>query len=132
MCRSHQVQYVLTNLYQRANILDVRGSDGKDVAIKKCRPSVHPFEGPIGQFLSSPELIKDPRNHSIPIYDVLPSPHEPDMNLILMPLLRPIDDPPFDTIGEVVDFITQVAEVSPFPLLRANSANDSIGHAVSS
>jgi hypothetical protein len=54
------------------------------------------------------------------------------MNIIVMPLLRPFDDPPFDTIGEVVDFITQVAEVSPFLQLRLDSANASIGHAISS
>ena len=30
---------------------------------------------------------------------------------IVMPLLRPFDNPEFSTIGEVIDFVTQILEV---------------------
>jgi hypothetical protein len=48
----------------------------------------------------------------VPIYDVLEPPGEADLNLIVMPLLRPFENPPFETVGEAVDFFGQVFQVS--------------------
>jgi serine/threonine protein kinase len=47
----------------------------------------------------------------VPILDVLHPPGEDDIMLIVMPLLRSLDSPPFDTVGEAVDFFTQIFEV---------------------
>jgi hypothetical protein len=35
----------------------------------------------------------------------------PDVEYIVMPVLRPYNDPEFSFVGEVVDFVTQVLEV---------------------
>jgi len=90
-------------------ILDAtRISDGKLVAIKAIRKSVHPFEAEIGQYLSSEPLASDPHNHCAPIYDVLQDPHDEDKQLLVMPFLRQYDDPRFQTIGEAVEFFRQI------------------------
>jgi hypothetical protein len=90
----------------------VRDSDQKHVILKQSMPSNHPFEVEIGKYLSSGELLEDRGNHSVPIYDVLEPPGEADLNLIVMPLLRPFENPPFETVGEAVDFFGQVFQVS--------------------
>ncbi|OCH94858.1 hypothetical protein OBBRIDRAFT_788858 [Obba rivulosa] len=90
-------------------ILDaVRVSDKKMVAIKAIRKSVHPYEAEIGQYLSSEPLASDRRNHCIPIYDVLQDPYDVDKLLLIMPFLRPYDNPRFQTVGEAVEFFRQV------------------------
>lgn len=91
-----------------------RISDGKLVALKKIRKSVHPYEIEIGLFLSSPSLLRDSRNHCVPTYDVLHTPDDDDIAIIVTPLLRPYDDPRFDTIGEIVEFFRQIFEVENF------------------
>lgn len=68
-------------------------------------------EVPIASLLSTPELLQDPTNHCVPIFDVLDDPLEPTKALLVMPYLRPFDDPEFRTIGEVVDFVSQTLEV---------------------
>ena len=39
-------------------------------------------------------------------------PDEDDTRIMVLPLLRKYDDPPFDTVGEVVDCLRQVLEVN--------------------
>lgn len=68
-------------------------------------------EIPIARLLSRRELQDDPANHCIPILDVVNDPLEPAKAMMIMPYLRPFDDPDFRTIGEVVDFISQTLEV---------------------
>jgi hypothetical protein len=99
-------------------LIDARRLDGKDVLIKKSRTFVNPYEGDIGRLLSSSELVKDTRNHSVPIYNILSWPHEPDLDMIVMPFLRPMDDPPFDTIGEVRDYLRKKISFWVVPNLR--------------
>jgi hypothetical protein len=97
---------------QNGHLMDaVRDSDKRHVILKRSRPSSHPQEVEIGRFLSSGGLLDARENHSVPIYDVLQPPGEEDLNLIVMPLLRPFNDPPFETIGETVDFFAQIFEV---------------------
>ncbi|OBZ69510.1 hypothetical protein A0H81_10164 [Grifola frondosa] len=64
----------------------------------------------ISLFLSSPDLILLPNNHCVPLLDVLPDPFDISASLIIMPYLRPFNDPEFGAIGEVVDFIKQTLE----------------------
>lgn len=85
-----------------------RVSDGADVVLKIIRLNVHPHEVDIGQFLSS---VPDPKNKCVPIYEVLVVPDADNTVLIVMPLLRPWNNPPFQTIGETVDFFGQLFEV---------------------
>lgn len=65
----------------------------------------------IAQYLSSPAVPHDLQNHCVPILDILPDPFEAKTMLMLMPYLRPFDDPPFTALGEVVDFVSQTLEV---------------------
>jgi serine/threonine protein kinase len=92
---------------QNANVLDAtRLSDGSYVVLKVSQPS----EADIGQYLSSSEM-DSPNNHCVPILDVLPLPQMEGKVLIVMPMLRPFNDPKFETIGEAIDFFHQIFEV---------------------
>ena len=82
------------------------------VLLKRISVTVHPNEVAIGQYLTSPLLSGDPRNHCCPILDVLEDPFDADIRIIVMPLLRKFDNPKFQTVGEVVEFFRQAFEVS--------------------
>ncbi|KAJ7162138.1 hypothetical protein C8R46DRAFT_1353155 [Mycena filopes] len=96
----------------RAQIMDaVRDSDGARVVLKQVYKSAHPLEEGIHRFLSTPgsELSGDPTNHCAPPHDVLQSP-DPDLQILVLDLMRKYDSPPFDTVGEAVDFFQQIFE----------------------
>ncbi|KAI0629607.1 kinase-like domain-containing protein [Trametes polyzona] len=82
-----------------------RLSDKKLVAIKSFftdRQEMH-----IAQFLAS---VQDSRNHTVPILEILPDPTDPQRALMVMPYLRPCNDPEFSTIGDVVEFLDQTID----------------------
>ncbi|KAF8874749.1 kinase-like domain-containing protein [Infundibulicybe gibba] len=90
-------------------ILDAkRVTDGLIVCLKRvtCRSK----EVQIGNFLSSPELGGYPDNHCVPILDSFQDPLSPEFEYIVMPFLRPFDDPDFWVVGEIIDFIGQMLE----------------------
>lgn len=89
-----------------------RISDGEHVLLKKIKPSEHPYEAEIATFFSSGPLASDPKNHCAPIYEVLKVPDEDDRVLLVTPVLRGFNEPPFETIGEAVEFFGQIFEVS--------------------
>lgn len=89
-----------------------RLSDGEIVALKLFLKSSHPHEADIGLYLSSEPLASDPRNHCVNLYEVLSVPNKDDQFILVMPYLRPYQNPPFETVGEVVDFVHQAFEVS--------------------
>ncbi|KDQ64115.1 hypothetical protein JAAARDRAFT_27739 [Jaapia argillacea MUCL 33604] len=89
-------------------ILDARRLDGTVVGIKRTKNTT--TEIAIALFLASEKCKRDPRNHCVSIYDNFSDPLEPDISFIVMPLLRPFDDPEFGTVGEVLDFIGQTLE----------------------
>ncbi|KAI0709586.1 kinase-like domain-containing protein [Cerioporus squamosus] len=94
-----------------SKVLDaVRTNDGQLVVIKHDSKSIHPFESDIALFLSSPPLSTDPRNHCVPILEVIDDPYDADRRLMVMPLLRTYDDPKFATVGEAVEFFRQAFE----------------------
>ena len=81
------------------------------VLLKLISINEHPEEIAVGQFLSSPPLSDDPRNHCCPVLDVLQDPLDPTARIIVMPLLRAFDDPKFITVGEAVECFRQAFEV---------------------
>jgi hypothetical protein len=85
-----------------------RARDGRQVMFKTV-PSGSELE--ISQFLSSPELIPESHNHCVPLLDILELPDEPEQKLIVMPFLRPFDNPRFQTYGEFVSFFSQICDV---------------------
>lgn len=61
--------------------------------------------------MSSRPLSSEPNNHCVPLIDIFEDNEEPQLTYIVMPFLRTIDDPPFDTVADVMDFIDQLFEV---------------------
>ncbi len=89
-----------------------RLSDGQIVSIKKYRKSDHPIEDQIIRVFSGEAVASDPRNHSVPLYDVLQSPRDEDIAFLVMPYLVPIQEYKFSTVGEAVECFHQLIEVA--------------------
>ncbi|KAI0629613.1 hypothetical protein C8Q77DRAFT_1065309 [Trametes polyzona] len=87
-------------------VMDARRSDDNTlVVIKTLKRKTQELQ--ILRLLSS---IQDPQNHTISLLQTLDDPLDPRLLLIVMPYLRPCNDPPFGAVGEVIDFITQTLE----------------------
>jgi hypothetical protein len=65
----------------------------------------------ISMYLSTEEMLRDAANHCVPILDYFRDPILPEVEYIVMPVLRAFDNPEFCFVGEVVDFVTQLLEV---------------------
>ena len=84
-----------------------RISDGKLVYIKEVKTG--DLESRIASMLAA---VDDPANHSVPILDAFIDPTDDSTYIMMvMPFLRASDNPPFETVGEVVDFVDQLLEV---------------------
>ncbi|KAJ7255053.1 hypothetical protein B0H12DRAFT_1050260 [Mycena haematopus] len=102
-------EYTATHLWH--TIMDAqRISDGRLVMLKAISKQIHPYEVEIGRLLSSPPHAMDPRNHCIPIFDVLQDPYDADKQIIVMPFLVRFSRPKFDTVGEVIECFRQIFE----------------------
>ncbi|KIJ39045.1 hypothetical protein M422DRAFT_32896, partial [Sphaerobolus stellatus SS14] len=90
-------------------VLDaIRTSDKVKVIIKRVKTNTE--EIPIGCYLSSDLLRKDPRNHCVHILDVIPLPDNDDEALIVMPFLRSFHEPLFEYKSEYVEASNQLLE----------------------
>ncbi len=85
----------------------VHMKNNEPVILKQVEINTSEFE--LAVFFSSPPLSTDPRNHCVPIYDVL---QFGKYGIIVMPQLRQFNDAPFDTVGEVLECFRQILEVS--------------------
>ncbi|TFK74321.1 hypothetical protein BDN72DRAFT_833673 [Pluteus cervinus] len=93
----------------RAAIVDaICIKDGKRVLLKKTLKAAHPYEVEITTFLGTAPLADDPRNYCVPLRDTLHPPDTPDLTILVFPFLQQLDALPFDTFGEIVDFIRQM------------------------
>ncbi|KAK7681804.1 hypothetical protein QCA50_015151 [Cerrena zonata] len=86
-----------------------RLSDGETVMLKQVSHNLDPHETEITMFLASEPAKSHPRNHSIPIYEVLEVPGE-DLTILVMPVLDYFFKPRFETVGEVLECLRQVFE----------------------
>ncbi|KAJ3480769.1 hypothetical protein NLI96_g8114 [Meripilus lineatus] len=87
-----------------------RISDNALVMMKLMNDSL---ENEIALYFSTEPLASHPRNHCVPIYEVLHVPDptgDDDEIIIVMPLLRPFYDPRFKSVGEAVEFFRQIFE----------------------
>ncbi|RPD57198.1 hypothetical protein L226DRAFT_113083 [Lentinus tigrinus ALCF2SS1-7] len=82
-----------------------RQSDGRLVFMKSAKN--HTTEIEIAQYLSEQHHSE---NHCVPIFEVLEDPYDPRYSLLVMPYLRPFNDPEFGTIGEFMEFVRQTLE----------------------
>ncbi|CDO77759.1 hypothetical protein BN946_scf184993.g22 [Trametes cinnabarina] len=64
--------------------------------------------------------IQDSRNHCVPIRDILPDPFDPDFALMVMPFLRPCNNPEFGVVGDVIQFVDQTLEVSGLAFMHGH------------
>ncbi|KAK7028447.1 kinase domain-containing protein [Favolaschia claudopus] len=97
--------------YSRPAIMDaVRVSDGTKVMLKSVSTSIHPHEVEIAQLFSSPPHLGNPRNHCIPLLDLLQDPEDSGKQIMVMPLLASLRQPLFDTVGELVTCWRQIFE----------------------
>ncbi|KAH7888240.1 kinase-like domain-containing protein [Phlebopus sp. FC_14] len=90
--------------------LDAARADGTQVYIKKVVKEKHPTEAEIAQFLSSSSLLSNSHNHTVPVIDSFAHSTEPEVLYLVMPLLRPFDEPSFTTIKESIDFVDQTLQ----------------------
>ena len=95
-------------LYQlRSFLVDAtRISDGKLVYIKEVKTGDQ--ESRIASILAA---VNDTANHSVPILDTFKDIADDAISYMVMPFLRLSDSPPFETVGEVADFVDQILEV---------------------
>ena len=54
----------------------------------------------------------DPYNHTMPLLEVLDDDEDEDICYLVTPLLRNMDDPTFETVHNVIDFVDQTIEVN--------------------
>jgi hypothetical protein len=78
------------------------------VYIKQVRTG--DLESSIASKLSA---IDDPASHSVPILDTFEDLVDKSISYLVMPFLRLIDNPPFEVVEEVLDFVDQILEVRP-------------------
>ena len=81
------------------------------VTLKRINRGDHPYEADVALYFSSQELAPLPANHCVPVYEVFTLDAEDDTTIMVMPLLRPYNDPRFDTVGEAVECFRQLFEV---------------------
>ena len=68
----------------------------------------------IATFFSREDIRRDPANHCVPVLDVFADDIDSNISYLVMPFLRWIDDPEFDTVGTILDCVEQLLEVKPF------------------
>ena len=84
-----------------------RISDGKLVYVNEVRTG--DLESSLALMLLG--AIDAPTNHSVPILDTFEDSVNKSISYIVMPFLRLTDDPQFEVVEEVLDFVDQILEV---------------------
>ena len=87
-----------------------RMSDNELVLIKKVRSGSAELR--IACSLYSDTLRNDPRNHCVPVLEILRDSEDEAWSYMVMPFLRYIDDPPFESVENVLDCCEQLLVVS--------------------
>lgn len=90
-----------------------RISDGKLVWIKRIFAGREEMQILQRLCLSSSPLAQDTKNPAVPIFQTFVDPEDGNYSFVVMPFLRCINNPPFDYVGEVCDFVDQILEVCP-------------------
>ncbi|KAG6848295.1 hypothetical protein H0H93_001468, partial [Arthromyces matolae] len=77
-----------------------RAIDNSHVVLKRVMASSQEVQ--IAQFLSSPALASDPRNHTVPLLATIYHPEE-DVVFLVMPVLLDMNFLPFRRLGEFAE-----------------------------
>lgn len=93
------------------NVLDAtRIQDGAQVVLKWLHTDEDQFSVPQMQYFSADDCRADPRNHCVPLLEVLHPDGDPSSAIIVQPRLVPWDIWPFKRVDEVVEFLAQIFE----------------------
>jgi hypothetical protein len=87
----------------------IHEATGKRVYIKEVATDSEELR--IAQMLTQEEWAEDPRNHCVPVTKVFKDHKDPGLSYMVMPLLRPVETPPFETVREIIKFADQILEV---------------------
>ena len=68
------------------------------------------LESSIASMLSA---IDDPANYSVPILDTFEDAVNKSISYLVMPFLRLTDNPRFEVVEDMLDFVDQILEVRP-------------------
>ena len=100
----------------------IHEATGKTVYIKEVLTNGEELR--IAQMLTQKEWISDPRNHCVSLTKVFKDHEDPEVSYMVMPFLRPADDPSFAYVKEIIEFTDQILEVSVdcFSTPAANSS----------
>lgn len=91
----------------------VRTSDKRVVVLKQVPKSRYPIEEELNRFLTMSEpQASDRHNYSVPVYEILQSPLDENVLILVMPYLARIYSVKFATVGEAVECFRQLFEVS--------------------
>lgn len=94
--------YVKCSQAFRDHLMDAaRVSNGKLVLLK--RVAMDSMEVKIASYFSCQGIREDPRNHCIPVLDVIPDKDDSNKSYLVMPFLRYVDRPPFELIQRMLD-----------------------------
>ena len=88
--------------------MDAERGRGEFVIMKIIGKRDHPEELDIARYMTG---LEDSRNHCVPLLDSFDAFDDPQRTILVMPLLKRFNDPPFETVWEVVECIGQLFEV---------------------
>lgn len=96
---------------QLASTIDATcASNRKAIYIKRVPKAS--TEAHIARYFSTPDILSKPENHCVPIIDFIESASEEQYDFLVMPTLRSFERPQCATVGETVDCVYQILEVS--------------------
>ena len=96
-----------------------RISDNKLVWIKYVGKSTNKFA--LSKIASSSTFAENPHNHCTPILDTFVDPSDDTMCYLVEPFLRQMNEPPIETVSEVIDFVDQTLQVNLIHISTSNS-----------
>jgi len=91
-------------------VLDATRAGGSLVILKQTDVSVFPNEIIVGKHFAAEPLASDPKNHCVPVLDIIYPREGSNIAFMVMPLLYDTEFAPFQTVGEVVELFRQIFE----------------------
>ena len=88
----------------------IHEATGKPVYIKEVPTDSEELR--ISQLLTQEEWASDSRNHCVGLMKVFKDHKNPNVSYMVMPFLRPADNPPFESTKEIIKFTDQILEVN--------------------
>lgn len=94
-----------------SDLIDARRvSDNQVVCIKRLEDDHNELK--IALMFSSEATRRHTTNHVVPIQDHFQDDEDEAISYVVIPFLRAIDDPPFETVDDIVQFCDQILEAS--------------------